>query len=65
MGGGTREGSSKDEERGVSRRQEDKEEQGEEQEMRKRKCRGVELGEEEQIGPFPTFTLNMLGTHVS
>lgn len=28
--------------------------------MRKRKCRGVELREEEQIGPFPMFTLNTL-----
>lgn len=26
--------------------------------MRKRKCRGVELGEEEQIGPFLMLTLN-------
>ncbi len=26
--------------------------------MRKRKCRGVEFREEEQIGPFPMFTLN-------
>lgn len=50
--------------KGVSRRQGDKKEWGEEQEMRKRKCRGVELREEEQIGPFPKFTLNTLD-HIS
>lgn len=35
----------------------DKERRGEVQERRKRKCRGVQLEEEEQIGPFPMFTL--------
>lgn len=46
----------------------DKEEQGEEQEVRKRKWRGVELGEEEQIGLFicniPLNTLELISSLV-